>query len=54
MGPVDGGIIRKFILARLEEEAQSVEQLRRFHRDLTTRDVLGTPEATKATVRLEE
>jgi hypothetical protein len=46
--------IEKFTLAELEEEEQSLERLRRWHRDLTIRDVFGTPEATQATVRLKE
>ncbi|MGW5974445.1 Chromate resistance protein ChrB [Streptomyces sp. NPDC055186] len=35
----------KFTLAELEEEEQSLERLRRWHRDLTARDVFGAPEA---------
>jgi hypothetical protein len=46
--------IEKFTLAELEEEEQSLERLRRWHRDLTARDVFGTPEAAKATARLKE
>lgn len=46
--------IEKFTLAELEEEEQSLERLRRWHRDLTARDVFGTPEATQATARLKE
>jgi hypothetical protein len=41
-------------LAELEEEEQSLERLRRWHRDLTIRDVFGTPAATQATARLKE
>lgn len=44
----------KFTLAELEEEEQSLERLRRWHRDLTARDVFGTPEAARATKRLAE
>jgi flagellar biosynthesis regulator FlaF len=46
--------IEKFTLAELEEEEQSLERLRRWHRDLTARDVFGTPEAAQATARLKE
>lgn len=42
----------KFTLAELEEEEQSLERLRRWHRDLKARDVFGTPNATEATQRL--
>ncbi|MDG4824612.1 chromate resistance protein ChrB [Asanoa sp. WMMD1127] len=46
--------IAKFTLAELEEEEQSLERLRRWHRDLTARDVFGAPEAAAATARLKE
>lgn len=46
--------IEKFTLAELEEEEQSLERLRRWHRDLTGRDVFGTPEAAEATARLRD
>ena len=46
--------IEKFTLAELEEEEQSLERLRRWHRDLTVRDVFGTPEAGQASARLKE
>jgi hypothetical protein len=46
--------IAKFTLAELEEEEQSLERLRRWHRDLTARDVFGAPEAAAATKRLKE
>jgi hypothetical protein len=46
--------IEKFTLAELEEEEQSLERLRRWHRDLTARDVFGTPKAAQATARLKE
>lgn len=42
----------KFTLAELEEEEQSLERLRRWHRALTARDVFGTPEAAQAAERL--
>jgi hypothetical protein len=44
----------KFTLAELEEEEQSLERLRRWHRDLTARDVFGTPEAAEAGERLKQ
>ncbi|MFF0435298.1 Chromate resistance protein ChrB [Streptomyces sp. NPDC004327] len=44
--------IGKFTLAELEEEEQSLERLRRWHRDLTARDVFGAPEAAEARTRL--
>ncbi|WP_240509780.1 Chromate resistance protein ChrB [Streptomyces malaysiense] len=44
--------VAKFTLAELEEE-QSLERLRRRHRDLTARDVFGTPEAAEAGRRLK-
>ncbi|MER5543899.1 Chromate resistance protein ChrB [Streptomyces sp. NPDC001118] len=46
--------IAKFTLAELEEEEQSLERLRRRHRDLTARDVFGAPEATEAGLRLKQ
>lgn len=46
--------IAKFTLAELEEEEQSLERLRRWHRDLTARDVFGAPEATQAAERLKQ
>lgn len=45
---------QKFTLAELEEEEQSLERLRRWHRDLTVRDVFGTAEANEASARLKE
>ncbi|MFF7265084.1 Chromate resistance protein ChrB [Streptomyces sp. NPDC008159] len=45
--------IAKFTLAELEEEEQSLERLRRWHRDLTARDVFGSPEAAEAGERLK-
>jgi hypothetical protein len=44
----------KFTLAELEEEEQSLERLRRWHRDLAARDVVGTPEATQGRQRLKQ
>jgi hypothetical protein len=46
--------IGKFTLAELEEEEQSLERLRRWHRDLTARDVFGAPEAAEAGERLKQ
>ncbi|MGY3206208.1 Chromate resistance protein ChrB [Streptomyces sp. TE5632] len=43
----------EFTLAELEEEEQSLERLRRRHRDLTARDVFGAPEAAEAAARLK-
>lgn len=40
--------IAKFTLAELDEEEQSLERLRRWHRDLRLRDVLGAPSAASA------
>jgi hypothetical protein len=45
--------IAKFTLAELEEEEQSLQRLRRWHRDLTARDVFGAPEAAEAGERLK-
>ncbi|MET7665306.1 Chromate resistance protein ChrB [Streptomyces sp. NPDC055059] len=42
----------KFTLAELEEEEQSLERLRRWHRDLKARDVFGAPGAAAAEQRL--
>ncbi|MFF9591860.1 Chromate resistance protein ChrB [Streptomyces sp. NPDC014646] len=44
----------KFTLAELEEEEQSLERLRRWHRDLKARDVFGAPGAEKAERQLAE
>ncbi|WP_406414869.1 Chromate resistance protein ChrB [Streptomyces sp. NBC_01614] len=46
--------IAKFTLAELEEEEQSLERLRRWHRDLTARDVFAAPEAVTAGERLKD
>ena len=43
----------KFTLAELEEEEQSLERLRRWHRDLRTRDLFGAPSAATAEQRLK-
>jgi hypothetical protein len=42
----------KFTLAELEEEEQSLERLRRWHRDLKARDVFGASGAGDADTRL--
>jgi hypothetical protein len=44
----------KFTLAELEEEEQSLERLRRWHRDIKARDVLGAPSAAEAAQRLKD
>jgi hypothetical protein len=44
---------QKFTLAELEEEEQSLERLRRWHRDLTARDVFGTAAGVDAGERLK-
>ncbi|GAA1859105.1 hypothetical protein GCM10009687_27780 [Asanoa iriomotensis] len=46
--------VAKFTLAELEEEEQSLDRLRRWHRDLTARDVFVAPEAAEATRRLKD
>ncbi|QIS19937.1 Chromate resistance protein ChrB [Nocardia terpenica] len=38
----------KFTMAELEEEEQSLERLRRWHRDIKARDVFGAPAAADA------
>ena len=43
----------KFTLAELEEEEQSLERLRRWHRELATRDVFGAPGAAEAGQQLK-
>jgi hypothetical protein len=45
--------IQKYTLAELEEEEQSLDRLRRWHRDLALRDVFGTPERDVANDRLK-
>ena len=45
--------IEKFTLAELEEEEQSLERLRRWHRDLAARDVFGSPGAAEAAQHLK-
>jgi hypothetical protein len=43
----------KFTLAELEEEEQSLERLRRWHRDLKARDVFGAPATGEADQQLK-
>lgn len=43
----------KFTLAELEEEEQSLDRLRRWHRELATRDVFGAPGADQAAQQLK-
>jgi hypothetical protein len=45
--------IGKLTMAELEEEEQSLERLRRWHRELSARDVFGAPEAAEAGQRLK-
>lgn len=42
----------KFTFGELEEEEQSLDRLRRWHRDLLRRDAFGQPEAQDATEHL--
>ncbi|WP_405133074.1 Chromate resistance protein ChrB [Nocardia sp. NBC_01388] len=44
--------IGKFTIAELEEEEQSLERLRRWHRDIKARDVFGAPAAVEADQQL--
>jgi hypothetical protein len=44
----------KLTLAELDEEEQSLERLRRWHRELWLRDLLGAPSAARADRRLKE
>lgn len=44
----------KFTLAELEEEEQSLDRLRRWHRELSLRDTFSAPSADQATVALKE
>lgn len=45
--------IGKFTMAELEEEEQSLERLRRWHRALAARDVFGAPKAVEAAQQLK-
>ena len=44
----------KFTYAELEEEEQTLERLRRWHRRIRTRDIFGSPPAAEAEIRLKE
>jgi hypothetical protein len=43
----------KYTLAELEEEEQSIERLRRWYRELRSRDLLGTPSTTQSATALK-
>jgi ChrB-like protein len=43
----------KFTLAELEEEDQSLDRLRRWHRTIKSRDIFGAPSATEADQQLK-
>jgi hypothetical protein len=43
----------KFTMAELEEEEQSLERVRRWHRDIKARDVFGAPPAPEADQKLK-
>lgn len=45
---------KKFTLAELEEEEQSLDRLRRWHRELSLRDIFGAPSAEDAAMALKE
>lgn len=52
---IEGEIAKeKFTLAELDEEEQSLERLRRWHRQLSLRDVFGAPSSADAHGRLAE
>ncbi len=54
-GEIDREIAKgKFTLAELEEEEQSLDRLRRWHRALALRDTFGAPSAAQAAVALKE
>jgi len=44
----------KFTLAELDEEEQNLDRLRRWYREIRTRDILGAPSADVAERRLKE
>ena len=46
--------IQKFTRAELEEEEQSMERLRRWHRELALRDIFRAPSAPAADRRLKD
>ena len=43
----------KYTLAELEEEEQSLDRLRRWYRELRSRDLLGTPATTESATALK-
>jgi hypothetical protein len=45
---------QKFTLAELEEEEQSLDRLRRWHREIKVRDLFGAPSAAEAEQRLKD
>lgn len=45
--------LEKFTMAELEEEEQSLDRLRRWHRELVARDVFGAPGAAEAQQQLK-
>ena len=45
--------IEKFTLAELDEEEQNLDRLRRWYRELRTRDLFGAPSAARAEQRLK-
>jgi hypothetical protein len=45
--------IGKYTLAELEEEEQSLDRLRRWYRELRSRDLLGTPSTTQSATALK-
>lgn len=45
---------RKFTMAELEEDEQSLERLRRWYQILAARDVFGAPSAVEAEQRLKQ
>ncbi len=45
--------LQKLTLAELEEEEQTLERLRRWHRELAARDVFGAPLAAEAQQQLK-
>jgi len=44
----------KFTLAELDEEEHNVDRLRRWYRDLRTKDLFGAPLAAVGEARLKE
>jgi hypothetical protein len=46
--------IEKFTLAELDEEEQNLDRLRRWYRELRTKDLFGAPSAAQAEGRLKD